>query len=385
MVCLIRIDDKYKNYVKRGDILTRTRSGNWDRDYTTAMNGGIPEERRRLLIDRGILSEEDNEIGREYTISCDVAVEPPIESPWGELGRLSSSISYNNLNRHTLRDIRSSRRNASLIYNEPYPLIYNEPYPFKYIEPYNYKPDKFNFNRIYGSDDIKPYLGIELEVDKAGKNDDNAKMVIDILGANNVYCKHDGSLDNGFEIVTHPCTLDYHLNMNYQELFEKLIGLNYRSHDTVTCGLHIHFNKNYFGESKTIQDLCITKLLYLFEKYWDNIAKFSRRDNNKYASRYGMEKDDSMFEVLYKAKAAKESYNGKYRSINLKNENTVEIRVFKGTLKYNTFIATLQFVNKLVMMCRESDLEEIQLITWKDIIKDADKDLKQYLEERKLS
>ncbi len=25
-----------------------------------------------------------------------------------------------------------------------------------------------------------------------------------------IYCKHDGSLDEGFEIVSHPATLEYH-------------------------------------------------------------------------------------------------------------------------------------------------------------------------------
>jgi len=40
--------------------------------------------------------------------------------------------------------------------------------------------------------------------------------------AGNAYCKHDGSLNDGFEIVTHPMTLDYHLHrMPWEELLEK--------------------------------------------------------------------------------------------------------------------------------------------------------------------
>lgn len=31
-------------------------------------------------------------------------------------------------------------------------------------------------------------------------------------GQDHLYIKHDGSLDDGFELVTHPMTLDYHLN-----------------------------------------------------------------------------------------------------------------------------------------------------------------------------
>lgn len=360
--------------------MTRNRRGNWERDYRTAMRNGIPEERRRLLVNRGVLPQDDdsNDLDTNvsgeaiintnpYVISCDLARDEETTTTWGDFMRL--------------RESNYGMRAMSGTWVNPYSTPSKS---FKYIKSYNYKPDKFNFNKIYGSEDINPYLGIELEIDSAGKNDDNAKLVIDTLGGDNVYCVHDGSLSDGFEIVTHPCTLDYHSNLEYKVLFKKLIELGYKSHDTTTCGLHIHFNKNYFGESRTIQDLCITKLLYLFEKYWDNIAKFSRRNNNKYTSRYGMEENDSMFEVLYKAKAARESYNGRYRSINLKNENTVEIRVFKGTLKYNTFIATLQFVNRLVTTCRELSLEDIQLITWNDIVKNAEEELRQYLIERKL-
>lgn len=30
-------------------------------------------------------------------------------------------------------------------------------------------------------------------------------------GEERLYCKHDGSLDDGFEMVTHPMTLEYHM------------------------------------------------------------------------------------------------------------------------------------------------------------------------------
>lgn len=44
------------------------------------------------------------------------------------------------------------------------------------------------------------YFGVELEVDGAGEDDDNAREVMDIANQETVtlYCKHDGSLDDGF-------------------------------------------------------------------------------------------------------------------------------------------------------------------------------------------
>ena len=43
-------------------------------------------------------------------------------------------------------------------------------------------------------------------------------------------------------------------------------------------------------------------------------------------------------------KEAKHGANGRYACINLINTDTIEFRVFRGTLKYNTVITTLQFV-----------------------------------------
>ena len=45
---------------------------------------------------------------------------------------------------------------------------------------------------------------------------------------------------------------------------------------------------------------------------------------------------------------AKNSCAGRYTAVNLTNADTVEIRMFRGTLKLNTLKATLQMVNHLV-------------------------------------
>ena len=47
-------------------------------------------------------------------------------------------------------------------------------------------------------------------------------------------------------------------------------------------------------------------------------------------------------EIMDKVKWYKS--DGRYKAINLQNDNTIEFRLFRGTLKLNTFIASLQFV-----------------------------------------
>lgn len=75
------------------------------------------------------------------------------------------------------------------------------------IQDYYYKPEP-----LFRGDGPR-YFGVELEIDGAGEDDSSAREVMEIANSNgleNLYCKHDGSLDDGFEMVTHPMTLDYH-------------------------------------------------------------------------------------------------------------------------------------------------------------------------------
>lgn len=66
------------------------------------------------------------------------------------------------------------------------------------IEEYSYKPDPV----FYG--DGNRYLGVELEVDCGGKDDDNASKLKEIANSihEHIYIKSDGSIDDGFEIVS---------------------------------------------------------------------------------------------------------------------------------------------------------------------------------------
>lgn len=246
-----------------------------------------------------------------------------------------------------------------------------------YIKPYNYNPKEFILHKIGSEDDL--YLGVELEIDGGGEDEEKAKHVNSCMNREheNVYCKHDGSLNNGFEIVTHPCTLEYHKELEYDELFSWLIKNKYRSHDTSTCGLHVHINRTYFGNDKLSQDLCISKLLYLFEKYWDKVELVARRSSNKYARRFLLEEDETPIDLYAKSQAS-----DKYGAINLKHKDTVEIRIFKGTLNYNTFISTLEFVNIMASISKRTDIYEIQLVTWDKIKEWFSDNLNSYICER---
>lgn len=60
--------------------------------------------------------------------------------------------------------------------------------------------------------------------------------------------------------------------------------------------------------------------------------------------------------------------SAKYNAVNLMHEKTVELRMFKGTLKYETYMATLEFVKNLVDISKQIPLDDIQQVTFEEII-----------------
>ena len=128
------------------------------------------------------------------------------------------------------------------------------------------------------------YFGVELEIDGAGEDSYNAEQVLKLAnrGDEYIYCKHDGSLDEGFEIVTHPMTLDFQeRSMPWLDLVRKAVSMGYTSHQANTCGLHVHVSRTAFGDYEDQQDAVIARILYFFEKHWEELLKFSRRTENQ--------------------------------------------------------------------------------------------------------
>ena len=185
------------------------------------------------------------------------------------------------------------------------------------------------------------------------------------------------------EIVTHPMTLDYHKHFCWERIMKRAIALGYRSHQTSTCGLHIHVNRNSLSDNYDEQESIISRILYFVEMHWNELLKFSRRSEatmSRWASRYGYENTPRA--ILDKAK--KGNY-GRYAAVNLCNYSTIEFRLFRGTLKYNTLIAALQLVNEICNAAVFMSDEDIQKLSWSEFVSDInDTELIQYLKERSL-
>ncbi|MBQ9346379.1 MAG: amidoligase family protein [Oscillibacter sp.] len=229
------------------------------------------------------------------------------------------------------------------------------------------------------------YLGVELEIDEGGESNENAAKIMDIgnAEAEHLYCKRDGSLQCGFEIVTHPCSLEYHLTkFPWPDVLRQAVRMGYTSHQAETCGLHVHVSRDSFGDTAFQQDAAIARVLYFFEKHWGELLKFSRRTQSqleRWAYRYGLK--EHPIEILDHAKAGR----SRYCCVNLTNRDTIEFRLFRGTLKLNNVLATLQFVNRVCDVAVSMSDQQMKDLSWTEFAAGCrERELVRYLKERRI-
>lgn len=217
-----------------------------------------------------------------------------------------------------------------------------------------------------------PYMGFELEVDSTSAVKRN--WIVNELKnkfGDFFHYEEDGSLRYGWENISQPASLSYHMeNMTaYKEMFSILSDNGLRSHDTNTCGFHIHIDREYF-ENK--QDSAIAKLLYIFEKYRSELMIFSRRteqESDSWArSRKSETNNKSWIKKAVKDSKGYQDHSLRYYAVNLTNSETVEIRLWKGTLNPKTFESTLRFTARLAEICKNITAVELSKMTFDDLL-----------------
>lgn len=195
------------------------------------------------------------------------------------------------------------------------------------IHSYGYKPrPTFHGNK-------GPYMGFELEVEASyGKLNDGISIMYNMdPNEKRFYLKSDGSLDHGFEIVTHPHSLDEYHKLDWSWL-EKLANNSFRSWNTSTCGLHVHIGlQDFIDENHQIR---FTKFIYDNERQVKRIAGRS--------SNYAAFSDKG--KVIPKIKLKWQDHN-RYSAVNVQNENTLEVRVFRGSLRKERVLSAIEFTH----------------------------------------
>ena len=210
----------------------------------------------------------------------------------------------------------------------------------EYVHSYSYKPTP-NF---FGNGEY--YMGIELEVEDTDNSYTyGAEIAFNAMNPSRSkkyrgYLKSDGSLSRGFEIVSHPHTLkEFQDNFPWQMLTD-LKKLRFRSWNTSTCGLHVHVSRTAFEDEN--HQIRFVKLIYDNQRQVQRIA--GRTSNYATFSDKG--------NIIPKVKFKNQS-NGRYAAVNVEPEETIEVRVFRGSLHIPRVLSAIEFVDSVVQYTKE--------------------------------
>ena len=136
------------------------------------------------------------------------------------------------------------------------------------------------------------------------------------------------------------------------------------SHDTTTCGLHIHFTRSFFNEEAE------NKIITIFERFQNELIRFSRRKYSEIMHWTKFNATDLKNIDVENVKKIKPAYlSGRYNCINLTNRKTIECRLFRGTLKYETFIACFELLDNIIAYVLNEPTENINKCKFIDILK----------------
>lgn len=216
------------------------------------------------------------------------------------------------------------------------------------INSYSYRPYP-SFKYLQNESlTLTPFYGIELEVEnKTNKNSNND--MAECIEDSHLYFKSDGSLQNGFEIVTHPLSFNWiHENKDkFEGMLNDLKLWGFNSYDSNTCGMHIHISKKSFGTWQ------LYRFIKFFNEYKEFIVSISQRKVEQ-LKKWASIEDESESELIYKAKK-KCGNSSRYCAINLQNSATIEIRIFRGTLNFASFMKNIEFIDSLFNYTKNSN------------------------------
>ena len=208
-----------------------------------------------------------------------------------------------------------------------------------------------------------PYMGFELETENSDGEYVEAKIcaseIHSIFNDIPISTEEDGSLDDGFELITSPMTYEFHnkLSKEYTEVMETYNKYNMISNNH--CGLHVHINRNYFDDV----DAGILNILTIFDKFWHDLERFSRRDINR-LDRWAKKPSGTPEQFLNESKRGR---TNRYSAVNLCNDNTIEFRIFKSTTDWDILDDTLSLVNNIAIISKYLSNDKIKSLTWEDL------------------
>ena len=226
------------------------------------------------------------------------------------------------------------------------------------IHDYSYRPDPIF--RSSEDENTRLYFGIEVETEVRGGSYEGrryaAEYAVKLEQQGLAYLKSDGSLECGFEIVSHPMTHSYFMN-DANILWETISTLksNYEmmAWGTKTCGLHVHISRAGFnGGSHQHRFL---QLVYNNKDFYEVLAG---RSSSHWA------KFDDNVDPDTGRKSLKHKFDrhgsDRYSAVNTNNRNTLEMRIFRGSVNPRFIKSAIDLAHASVEYTRVMSVREVR-------------------------
>jgi hypothetical protein len=225
------------------------------------------------------------------------------------------------------------------------------------------------------------HFGVEIEVDRHEEQDDdydsdiilegnNFASLVNIIGrgigkSNLFYSKSDGSLsEQGVEVVSHPFSWNFWKQYGrniYDALFSALMSSGYYSAETLEGGMHIHVSKSAVNRTQ------LHKLLWFIYECPNFIEMIAQRSSNwgqiTWSSLIGSYANESFSKRrAYVSSVARRKFSSRaerYTAVNLQPNNTIEFRMFNGTLNIMTLSKAFEIIHSLLSYCSQTSFKDI--------------------------
>jgi hypothetical protein len=163
-----------------------------------------------------------------------------------------------------------------------------------------------------------------------------------------LWAEADGSLSQGFELISEPMGLDGHRSL-WPVVLSSEVARFLQSHQTTTCGLHVHVSRRGITRHQLAR---VNRLLALPEA-----AVFFGAVARRWGSSYGMAKTTG-FSGEREVSALSRG-TGRYEALNLTNSRTVEFRLWRGSLLPQAVLASVEASVAMLRYAKAAAMAEV--------------------------
>lgn len=199
------------------------------------------------------------------------------------------------------------------------------------------------------------HIGVELEVERGSRRRSREELAAELQAAANgdgrrLWAEADGSLTDGFELISEPMGLDMHQQL-WPAVLASAAVQHLRSHQTSTCGLHVHISRRGLSRHQLAR---VNRLLGMQES-----EVFFRALARRWGSSYGCAKRSGFSGERELVPLSVPG--GRYEALNLTGSRTVEFRLWRGSLLPQAVLASIEASVAMLRYARAATMAEVSV------------------------